>query len=440
MNIFKKIFGLKNRQSSSEDELITYAKTVVFYAKEAAQHLTATYVEPEHLLLGILAYEGSRAEDILQLFKLRYTSVFEFLQNNETSNSLSIESIDIGLSSNSITIIQSFTNQINQEGCDSSILIQCLLDNPSPKLNEIWTSFGIDTAKLNDTIEYNLQQLHKIRRFTYLARQVMNQAQKIAEEHNQQIIDCGHFLTALYTTPGIAHQALKEIGLNKDMIVPYLEKTHLDIVTIDLSESVKRVLEQSVDRTRRANRNFIRTDDFLFGLLISDNRGLSILNSLSVDIPRLTELLREIDQNHPISILETFMFSWRFSYIYTELLEDLAQAEVPYLEPEHLILAFFETGLDCRAGRILHDLNVTSEKLNKEITQSSEKSEILRFSKNFLRVLSTVSKDQKLTTADFLITSLNTHSYLFEKLGISEAELQSLLAKETEAITSIELP
>lgn len=268
----------------------------------------------------------------------------------------------------------------------------------------------------------------------------MNQAQKNAEEHNQPIIDCGHFLMALCTTSGIAYQTLKEIDLNKDMIVPYLEKNDLDTVTIELSESVKHVLERATDRMRRDDRHLIRTDDFLFGLLMSKNKGLNILNSLSVDIPRLTELLSDIYQNHPISILETFSLSWRFSDIYVHILEKLEQAQVPYLEPEHLILAFFENGLDCRAGRILDNLNATSAKIKNEMTNSSEKSDVLRFSENFLTVLSALSKDQKLTTEVFLITTLNAHPYLYEKLGTSEAELQSLLAKEAEAIASIELP
>jgi ATP-dependent Clp protease ATP-binding subunit ClpC len=127
--------------------------------------------------------------------------------------------------------------------------------------------------------------------FTENARRVLSYAQEEAEYLQSSAIGTEHVLVGLVREEdGLAGKVLRDLGASKEVIQKIVEQIarsplpRMSTAPPDLSLHVKRMLERSVDESRRAKRPMIDTSAILLGLLsLGDAKANSVLMHLRIN-------------------------------------------------------------------------------------------------------------------------------------------------------------
>lgn len=128
-----------------------------------------------------------------------------------------------------------------------------------------------------------------VERFTPRARMSLNFAQTACEHFQNGLIEPEHILLGLYDErDGYAGQALRELGMTRQMIVNVLvlQLQKQPDTPIELAKATKKMLEQAVHEARHRSLDTIGTGCMLLGILrLNRPLTLTILlqNSLSVN-------------------------------------------------------------------------------------------------------------------------------------------------------------
>ncbi len=131
-------------------------------------------------------------------------------------------------------------------------------------------------------------------KFTERARKVLQYAQEEAQRLNHNYIGTEHFLLGLVREgDGVAAQVLRDLGIELHKVRSAVEfiigrGDRNGIGDIGLTPRAKRVIELSVEESRRLNHNYIGTEHLLLGLLL-EGEGIAagVLEALGVSLEKV---------------------------------------------------------------------------------------------------------------------------------------------------------
>lgn len=117
----------------------------------------------------------------------------------------------------------------------------------------------------------------KIERFTRRANQVMWLAQELAQNYKSQLITPEFMLLAMtHSEATVAYHVLAHFDITQPKLEPYLQQSlfheFADTITpnspqIELSDTIKPMLELSVESSRKLNHDYIGSENLLIGLM-----------------------------------------------------------------------------------------------------------------------------------------------------------------------------
>jgi hypothetical protein len=113
---------------------------------------------------------------------------------------------------------------------------------------------------------------NRMERFTQRARQTLQSAEEIARMLKHQNIGTHHlFLAILKNRGSVAGRQLEEMGLEYRSVLNWVEEafppdSNFDPNSFSLSDDIKRVLELSVEESRRLRHHYVDTGDFLLAI------------------------------------------------------------------------------------------------------------------------------------------------------------------------------
>jgi ATP-dependent Clp protease ATP-binding subunit ClpA len=148
---------------------------------------------------------------------------------------------------------------------------------------------------------------NKMERFTQRARRVLSLAQEEAQRLQHNTISTEHMLLGLMREEGgIGGRVLRDLGLERQRIEELVQQmTRVSKITseqhLDLSHSVKKLLELAVDEARRLENNWIGTEHLLLGLVRqSDDVAVEIIKRLGISPEEVRRQTVRVLQESPL--------------------------------------------------------------------------------------------------------------------------------------------
>lgn len=133
------------------------------------------------------------------------------------------------------------------------------------------------------------------RQFTEEARHVLSSAHEYAARNSSDEIKAEHLLLGLRKEEsGVAARVLHELGLDFKQLDQLTGKGKYRSLTIEISQEVKSILENSVDEAQRLRNNYIDTEHILLALLPFENRALDILRQVGITPDRARQKTGQI--------------------------------------------------------------------------------------------------------------------------------------------------
>jgi hypothetical protein len=149
-------------------------------------------------------------------------------------------------------------------------------------------------------------------KFTDRARKVLTMAQDEAQRFGHSYIGTEHILLGLLRAgDGMAAKALTSMGVElreaRTAVEFIIGRGDRPVVgEVGLTQRAKRVIELSIDESRRLGHNYIGTEHLLLGL-VREGEGIAagVLESLGVNLDRLRhEIIRLLAQTSPYDLGE----------------------------------------------------------------------------------------------------------------------------------------
>jgi len=219
--------------------------------------------------------------------------------------------------------------------------------------------------------------------FTPRAQQALALARKEADRFNHNFVGTEHVLLGLLTLgQGTAVTVLLKLGLNLENVRAEIEKhvgTGPDqkmIGNIPYTPRVKKVLALGIKEAKALHHTFVGTEHILLGLLREgDGVAARVLKNLNVDIEKTrSEILKELDPNHPGSTADTVARAQRFTApepeidrselprdrftprvrrAFTLAREEADKLNQPLVETEHVLLGLIRMGQGVAASLLI---------------------------------------------------------------------------------------
>lgn len=245
---------------------------------------------------------------------------------------------------------------------------------------------------------------NRMERFTQRARNVLTYAQQEAERLQHNTIGAEHLLPGLMREDsGVAGRVLRELGLEQGGAKELVERltrasARTSSVKLDLSPSIKEVLELSVNEARRMGHHYIGTEHLLLGLVRqSDGVVIEVLKRLGVSPEEIHSATRRALQEAPQSpstspsALSPTPDRERYHNFLRELgrtplsdavldrltvaVNEAQRTQMQQVEIEHLFLSLLQAHPDIWdiLGYNRLDVDVLREKLRQSIEQRRQK-------------------------------------------------------------------
>jgi tetratricopeptide (TPR) repeat protein len=152
-----------------------------------------------------------------------------------------------------------------------------------------------------------------IERFTEFSKEALCLAEQAAVEMNHKTISVEHLLVGMTESAGVAGKILRGLGLGSEPIKEWFEKSYVDApndpnANIELTTSVKRILEAAVDEARRMLHSQICSGHLLLAMLRLNppimGKALQHLEMSTSDLRALTKMTID-DYGNPKDIAQT---------------------------------------------------------------------------------------------------------------------------------------
>lgn len=127
---------------------------------------------------------------------------------------------------------------------------------------------------------------NKMERFTQSSRRVLSVSQELAEQFKSQLITPEFMLLAMTHLEGtVAFHVLANFDIIRSKLQPHLVKTIFlefaymfdPIPQIDLADTTKKVLELSVDSSRKLGLDYIGTENLLIGIMYLESENIDTI-------------------------------------------------------------------------------------------------------------------------------------------------------------------
>lgn len=114
--------------------------------------------------------------------------------------------------------------------------------------------------------------------FSERTKHTLQEAAGVAVEYKQRNIDSEHLLLALAKTDELTERLLKDLGIDKDQLISYIESlmsqgTH-DVTSIGITPRAKQILQLAFQEARELGHNYIGTEHLILGIL-REGEGLA---------------------------------------------------------------------------------------------------------------------------------------------------------------------
>jgi len=114
--------------------------------------------------------------------------------------------------------------------------------------------------------------------FSERTKHTLQEAAAVAVEYKQRNIDSEHLLLALAKTDELTERLLKDLGIDKDQLISYIESliskgTH-DANSIGITPRAKQILQLAFQEARELGHNYIGTEHLILGIL-REGEGLA---------------------------------------------------------------------------------------------------------------------------------------------------------------------
>ncbi len=137
-------------------------------------------------------------------------------------------------------------------------------------------------------------------RFTQRARRVLSFAHQEAERARNNFINTEHLLLGLLDEEGgVAGRVLRELGLTTERVRELVNRVTsnsdpFDPSRVELAVDAQRVLEHSVEETRRLGHHYIGTEHVLLGLVRVEGAAMEVLRRLGVTADQIRRQTRRV--------------------------------------------------------------------------------------------------------------------------------------------------
>ena len=141
-------------------------------------------------------------------------------------------------------------------------------------------------------------------KFTFKAQEAIQQAQKLAEEHQHQTIDVEHLLLALVEQPeGVVQPILSKMGVNRGQLTGRLNEELRRLPQVSgvpqgqafITPRLEKILNAALSEAERLKDEYVSTEHLL--LAIAEERGGAVsrvLRELGVSKDGIYAALQEI--------------------------------------------------------------------------------------------------------------------------------------------------
>ncbi len=143
--------------------------------------------------------------------------------------------------------------------------------------------------------------------FTLKSQEVIQQAQQIAFSLENQAIDTGHILKAIFEKDqNVTPFLLKKLGVNVELTKTILDKTVNSYSKVKggqqhLSQSAGKVVNTAQDEAKKMNDEFVSVEHLLFGLLSSSDVISQLLKDQGVTKNALVEAVNELRKGERVT-------------------------------------------------------------------------------------------------------------------------------------------
>ncbi len=143
--------------------------------------------------------------------------------------------------------------------------------------------------------------------FTLKSQEVIQQAQQIAFSLENQAIDSGHILKAIFEKDqNVTPFLLKKLGVNVELTKTILDKTVNSYSKVKggqqhLSQSAGKVVNTAQDEAKKMNDEFVSVEHLLFGLLSSGDVISQLLKDQGVTKNALVEAVNELRKGERVT-------------------------------------------------------------------------------------------------------------------------------------------
>jgi ATP-dependent Clp protease ATP-binding subunit ClpA len=371
-------------------------------AQEEAHRLQHDHVGTEHILLGLAHGEqGIIAQTFqeyhLDLEKLRAATIeLVGLGNHEGTDTLPLNEE----AQQAVAQVQDLARRLDPPQVGSQHLLIALLRMPSCVAHRVlihlnaspqhfailMSSATIQTTSTTSTASpQNNPARDRFDKFSDAARRVLSRAQEEAQRFQHNYIGTEHLLLGLIRVEdGVAARVLYELGVELERVRHNVEfiigrGDRIVLGEIGLTPRAKKVIELSVDESRRLGRHYIGTEHILLGL-VREGQGIAagVLESLGVNLDgvrqKTLEVLKgesaqftESEWRGPVNPeLESYTFTRQGRHALAFAQHAARKLHHGYVGIEHLLLGLLheERGM---AARVLHEFGLSVEQVRPAI-------------------------------------------------------------------------
>lgn len=441
-------------------------------AQEEAHRLQHDYVGTEHILLGLMCDErvAQRFQRLnLDLEKLR-AAIIDLVGrgDHEGTGTLPLNEE----AQQAVAQVQDLANRLGPLQVEPQHLMMVLLHMPSciahrvlihlnaspPHLAMQMSSATVRTTSTTATAsaQHNPSR-DRFDKFTDRACQVLSCAQEEAQRFQHNYIGTEHLLLGLIRVEdGVAARVLHGLGVELERVRRGVEfiigrGDRIVLGEIGLTPRAKKVIELSVDESRRLGHRYIGTEHILLGL-VREGEGIAagVLQSLGVNLARVLQKTLEVLESEsaqstepgprgPINPeLESYIFTIRARHVLAFAQHFARLLHHGYVGIEHLLfgLLYEERGM---AARVLRDLGLNVEQVRHGIEMVigqgiSTRTGELRLTPRSLLIIQQAQQEaqllgqQEIDTGHLLlalsIIGEGSASALFNSLGINLPVIQ----------------
>ena len=287
------------------------ARMVLTLSQEEAQRLNHNYIEPEHLLLGLLLEGEGVAARVLSGLLTEVRSAVEFIIGRGEQPARE----EIGLTPRAKKVVELAVDEarrMNHTYIGTEHLLIGLLREGKGPVAGVLESLGANLEKVRAETERVLSVSGgsgstggliptqwrrtgwKFDKFSERARMVLTLSQEEAQRLNHNYIEPEHLLLGLLLEgEGVAARVLSGLSIDLtevrsavEFIIGRGEQPARE--EIGLTPRAKKVVELAVDEARRMNHTYIGTEHLLIGLL-REGKGpvAGVLESLGANLEKV---------------------------------------------------------------------------------------------------------------------------------------------------------